>query len=141
MAEKSLNPFYQSECSFKSYYPIWLFYSKICSCHQLLVSVWWTILNVFDVALICLFHANFKSTCLMFNAIRYAQNLNCFKVIKGQINVPYAMVVAQLVEQSLPKPEVCSLNPVISKIYIEQCLLYWKDENKEKRDRERPFFM
>ena len=36
-------------------------------------------------------------------------------------NVPSgAVVVAQLVEQLLPKPEVCSLNPVIGKnLYIE----------------------
>ena len=29
------------------------------------------------------------------------------------------MVVAQLVKQLLPTPEVCGLNPVIGKIYIE----------------------
>ena len=29
------------------------------------------------------------------------------------------MVLAQLVEQSLPIPEACGLNPVIDKIYIE----------------------
>ena len=47
------------------------------------------------------------------------------------------MVVAQLVEQLLPIPEVRVSNPVISKIYIyiEHFLLstvYWKNEDKEK---------
>ena len=32
------------------------------------------------------------------------------------------MVVVQLVEQLLPKPEVRGLNPVISKIYIEHLI-------------------
>ena len=41
-----------------------------------------------------------------------------------------------MVERSLPIPEVCSSNQVISKIYIEhlftvKCQLYWKDGNKE----------
>ena len=55
-----------------------------------------------------------------------------------------AVVVAQLVERSLPIPEVRGLNPVIGKkfIYILSiCLLstvYRKDENKEKRGREWP---
>ena len=45
-----------------------------------------------------------------------------------------AVVVAQLVERSLPIPEVCSSNPAIGKnlnwtIYRQ---LYWKYENKEK---------
>ena len=43
------------------------------------------------------------------------------------------MVVAQLVERSLPLPEDCGLDPVIGKMNI--CLLvfyqrYCKDENK-----------
>ena len=33
------------------------------------------------------------------------------------------VVVAQLVAQALPTPEVCSSNPFIRKIHIEQCLL------------------
>ena len=32
------------------------------------------------------------------------------------------MVVTQLVERLLLTPEVCGLNPVIGKIYIEHCL-------------------
>ena len=52
---------------------------------------------------------------------------------------PREVVVAQLVERSLPKPEVRGLNPVIGKIYMYY-QLYWKDENKEKRGRERPNF-
>ena len=34
------------------------------------------------------------------------------------------VVVAQLVEWSLSIPEVCSLTPVISKIYIEHVFVY-----------------
>ena len=34
-----------------------------------------------------------------------------------------AVVVAQLAEQLLPISEVCSLNPVIGKIYIELIIL------------------
>ena len=51
----------------------------------------------------------------------------------------WEVVVAQLVEQSLPTPEVRGSNPVIGKIYLYY-QLYWKDENKEKRGRERPNF-
>ena len=46
------------------------------------------------------------------------------------------MVVAQLVEPSLPTPEVRGSNPVIGKAFISNifvfCQLHWKDENKEK---------
>ena len=50
--------------------------------------------------------------------------------------------MAQLVERSLPNPEVRGSNPVIGKIYwtFIYCQLYWKDENKEKRGREWPIF-
>ena len=55
------------------------------------------------------------------------------------------MVVAQLVERSLPLPEVRGSNPVIGKnlFILNICLLstvYWKDENKEKEARIGPFF-
>ena len=55
------------------------------------------------------------------------------------------MVVAQLVERSLPIPEVCGLNPVIGKnllILNNYCILstvYWKDKNKEKEAGNGPF--
>ena len=41
------------------------------------------------------------------------------------LQVSMTVVVAQLVEQSLPIPEVCGLNPVISKNYyiLNICLL------------------
>ena len=53
-----------------------------------------------------------------------------------------AVFAAQLVERSLPTPEVRGLNPVIGKIYIFNiyCQLYRKDENKWKRGREWPIF-
>ena len=56
-----------------------------------------------------------------------------------------AVVVVQLVEQSLPIPEVRGSNPVIGKknLYIEHLFLstvYWKDENKEKRGQVWPIF-
>ena len=53
--------------------------------------------------------------------------------------------MAQFLERSLPIPEVCSLNPDIGiNLFIFNiCLLstvYWKDKNKEKEDRDAPFF-
>ena len=53
------------------------------------------------------------------------------------ILVQWEVVVAQLVEQSLPIPEVRGSNPVIGKnLFISNiCILstvYWKDDNKEK---------
>ena len=57
-----------------------------------------------------------------------------------------AVVVAQLVEWSLPTPEVCGSNPVIGKdlyFLLNICLLstvYWKDEIKEKEAGYGPFF-
>ena len=52
------------------------------------------------------------------------------------------MVVAQLVEWSLPIPEVRGSNPVIGKnlYWTFYCQLYWKDENKEKEAGKGPFF-
>ena len=38
----------------------------------------------------------------------------------------------QLVERLLLTPEICGLNPVISKIYMYY-QLYWKDENERKK--------
>ena len=49
-----------------------------------------------------------------------------------QDQVPKAVVVAQLVEQSLPTPEIHGLNPNIGKFYITMGLIIGKDENKEK---------
>ena len=64
----------------------------------------------------------------------------------GWIKYPmcWAVVVAQLVEQLLPIPEVRSSNPVIGKnlFILNICLLstvYWKDENKEKEAGDGPF--
>ena len=48
------------------------------------------------------------------------------------------MVVAQLVEQPLLLPEVCSLNQAIGKIYIEHFFTV-KDENKAKEAGNGPF--
>ena len=48
-----------------------------------------------------------------------------------------AVVVAQLVEWSLPTPEICGSNPDIDKILSTNCR---KDENKERRGREWPIF-
>ena len=55
----------------------------------------------------------------------------------------WAVVVAQLVERSLPTPEVCGSNPVIvTYLYwtFVYCQLYWKDKNKEKRPGMAHFF-
>ena len=44
------------------------------------------------------------------------------------------MVVAQLVERSLPTPEIRASNPVIGNYILLSTVLnlYWKDKNKEK---------
>ena len=39
------------------------------------------------------------------------------------------MVVARLVERSLPKPEICGLNPNIGTVLSTNCKLNRKDEN------------
>ena len=48
------------------------------------------------------------------------------------------VVLAQLVERSIPTPEVRGSNPVIGKICVYY-QLYWKDENKEKEAWNGPF--
>ena len=53
------------------------------------------------------------------------------------MQLAWAVVVAQLVERSIPIPEVRGSNPVIgNKLFILNiCFLstvYWKDKNKEK---------
>ena len=64
----------------------------------------------------------------------------------SKVKIAYwAVVVAQLVEQSLPILEVCGSNPVISKIHLFLLnisllsTVYWKDENKEKEAGDGPF--
>ena len=69
--------------------------------------------------------------CLSYN------NYQCNTVI---IRMFWEVVVVQLLERSLLTPEVRGSNPVIGKIYMDY-QLYWKDENKEKRGRERPNFI
>ena len=60
-------------------------------------------------------------------------------------NLAWEVVVAPLVEQLLPIPEVRGSNPVTSKnlFILNICLLstvYWKDANKEKEAGDGPFF-
>ena len=54
-----------------------------------------------------------------------------------------AVVVVQLVERSLPTPEIHGSNPVIGKFYklLTVFNLYWKDENKEKEAGRGPFLI
>ena len=55
-----------------------------------------------------------------------------------------AVVVAQLVERSLPMPEVHSLNPVIGKIYIEHLFTVnciENNKNKENETKNWPFLI
>ena len=52
----------------------------------------------------------------------------------------WAMVVAQLVERSLPTPEFWSSNPDNGKILQFYQLLNWKDKNKEKEAENGPSF-
>ena len=44
----------------------------------------------------------------------------------------WAVVVAQLVERSLPTPEIRGLNPNIGKVASTNCFGIAKNENKEK---------
>ena len=50
----------------------------------------------------------------------------------------WVVVVAQLVEQSPPTPEIRGSNPVIGKLLLNICVE--KTKIKKKRGRERPFF-
>ena len=50
------------------------------------------------------------------------------QLVKGR-----AVVVAQLVERSLPTAEIRGSNPNIGKVLTTNCKLHRKDENKEKR--------
>ena len=50
----------------------------------------------------------------------------------GKVDRISAVVVAQLVEQSVPSPEICGSNPNIGKVLSTNCELNRKDENKEK---------
>ena len=54
----------------------------------------------------------------------------------------YLVVVAHLVDRSLPIPEVRGSNLVIGKklYWTFYYQLYWKDENKEKEARNVPLF-
>ena len=51
-----------------------------------------------------------------------------------------AVVVAQLVERSLPTPEIRGSNPNIGKVLSTNCKLNRKDENKEKEAGNGPSF-
>ena len=60
------------------------------------------------------------------NIHRYEKKADMYTYnrFRSQNNVyTRAVVVVQLVERSLPTPEVHSSNPVIGEIYIEHCLL------------------
>ena len=73
---------------------------------------------------------------------QYCQSLLIF-VPRQKIHCR-AVVVAQLVERSLPIPQVWGSNPVIGKnlFIFNNCLLstvYWKDKNKQKEAGNGPF--
>ena len=53
---------------------------------------------------------------------------------KNSIKLTGSGVVAELIEQSRPTPEICSSNPVIGKFNLLKAILklHWKDENEEK---------
>ena len=82
----------------------------------------------------------------------YKENLQVKFMLCLGLSIPFGyskknstrvVAVAQLVERSLPTPEVGSSNPVISKLLCGTfvcCQLYWKDENKEKEAGNGPFF-
>ena len=58
-------------------------------------------------------------------------------IYKDEHTPTRAVVVAQLVEQWSPTSEIRDTDPVIGKNYLLSAVLklYWKDENKEKRQR------
>ena len=51
----------------------------------------------------------------------------------------WAVVVAQLVERSLPTPEIRGSNPNIGKLYLPIVHWNWKDENRENEAGNGPF--
>ena len=57
-----------------------------------------------------------------------------------QIKV-WAVVVAQLVERSLPTPDIRGSNPNLSKVLSTNCKLNRKDENAEKEARNGPYLI
>ena len=54
----------------------------------------------------------------------------CTNCLRPTVLPSRTVVVAQLVERSLPTPEIHSSNPNIGKLYLS--MVHWKDENKEK---------
>ena len=73
--------------------------------------------------------------------ILVSKRANNSKIKENNFKQERAVVVAQLVERSLPIPEVCGSNPVTGKNLLNlYCQLYWKDENKRKSDRKWPIF-
>ena len=54
------------------------------------------------------------------------------RVLRTKLGVSWAVVVAQLVEQSLPTPKMCGWNPNIGNVLSTNCNLNRKDKNLEK---------
>ena len=84
----------------------------------------------------------FKKTNVRQRSRRYKERKTDRKIKNGiyKQKKRVAVVVSQLVVWSLAIPEVRGSNPIIGKIYIDYCQLYWIDQNKEKRGREWPNF-
>ena len=61
--------------------------------------------------------AHLKNLIEQLNCLKWTYATSC-SIIVGRINCTTEVVVAQLVERSLPTPEVCGSNPVIGKIYM-----------------------
>ena len=71
----------------------------------------------------------------------HKRDKNSLVVLKLEKDWTWAVVVAQLVERSLPILEVRGLDTVIGKTFILICWqLYCKDDNKEKEAGNEPFF-
>ena len=70
-------------------------------------------------------------------------NFKTFRIVLTVKFFPWAVVLALLVQQSLPTPEIRGSTPVIANFILQSTVLnnlYRKDKIKKKIGRERPNF-
>ena len=71
----------------------------------------------------------------MFNKLEKLTKINIYKMaqmVKAK-KLSWAAVVAQLVEQLLPTPEVCSSNPVIGKLLYQTFICFMSTVLKRRK--------
>ena len=86
-----------------------------------LKATWVSLLTIWVPTYIILKSFHWHFSLLQLN-IRHIWAVVATRAVVVARAVIMAWAVAQLVDQMLPTPEVCGLNPVIGKIYVEQCL-------------------